>query len=145
MTENVTQYILHTKCCFPQKSSGPLPGCFFPGFGSLPWLFSSEALGSFPWLFLPVFVFFVSSFLQHFASCYRKRIIRMNEGGKEFRHDLSALISKMVIRMVRHRDQDERDHDGAVRWDTMIPKLLKAFGKRKHEISRAKIGFNTPM
>ena len=43
---------------------------------------------------------------------------------------MSALISKMVIRMVRHRDQNERDHDGAVRWDTMIPKLLKQFGKK---------------
>ena len=34
-------------------------------------------------------------------------------------YDLSAAISKVVMRLVRHRDQDEGDHDGAVHWDTM--------------------------
>ena len=34
------------------------------------------------------------------------------------------------MRLVRHRDQDERENDGAVLWDTMIPKLLKTFGDR---------------
>ena len=29
--------------------------------------------------------------------------------------------------IVRHRDQDERENDGAVHWNTMSPKLLTAF------------------
>ena len=37
------------------------------------------------------------------------------------RNSLSSNISKMVTRMLRHHDQDERDHDGAVHWDTKNP------------------------
>ena len=47
---------------------------------------------------------------------------------------LSTAISKVVIRLVRHKDQEERETDGAVHWNTMSPKLLKAFedkGARK--------------
>ena len=43
---------------------------------------------------------------------------------------LSALIFKLLMRMVRNRDQVESNDDGAVHWDTMIPKLLSAFGDR---------------
>ena len=31
------------------------------------------------------------------------------------------------MRLVRHDDQDEREIDGAVRWNTIRPKLLRAF------------------
>ena len=31
----------------------------------------------------------------------------------------------MVTRMVRHHDQDERDHDGSVHWDTIYPVLQR--------------------
>ena len=41
---------------------------------------------------------------------------------------LLATISKLVVRLVRHYDQEERETDGAVHWDTMNPKLLRAFG-----------------
>ena len=34
-------------------------------------------------------------------------------------YDLSAAISKVVMRLVRHRDQGEGDHDGEVYWYTM--------------------------
>ena len=47
---------------------------------------------------------------------------------------LSSAISKLVMRLVRRYDQDERETDGAVHWNTMSPKLLKAFedkGARK--------------
>ena len=37
--------------------------------------------------------------------------------------------SKMVTRMVCHHDQDERQSDAALHWDTMRPVLLKAFAK----------------
>ena len=35
----------------------------------------------------------------------------------------------MVTRMVLHYDQDERQSDAALHWDTMRPVLLKAFAK----------------
>ena len=38
-------------------------------------------------------------------------------------------VSKMITRMVRHYDQDERQLDAAVHWDTIRPVLLKAFAK----------------
>ena len=37
--------------------------------------------------------------------------------------------SKMVTRMVRHYDQEEREPDGSYHWDTVMPVLQKAFGK----------------
>ena len=35
-------------------------------------------------------------------------------------NSLSSHISKMVMRMGRHHDQDERDLDGAVQWNTIL-------------------------
>ena len=43
---------------------------------------------------------------------------------------LSAAISKLVTRLVRHYDQEERETDGAVQWDMINPKLLRAFGHK---------------
>ena len=40
---------------------------------------------------------------------------------------LSAELSKLVMRLVRHDDQDEREPDGAVHWNSMVPNLRKAF------------------
>ena len=49
-------------------------------------------------------------------------------GYKFFNGDsLQAEISKLV--MVRHYDQDERETDGAVHWNSMVPKLRKPFQK----------------
>ena len=42
---------------------------------------------------------------------------------------LSVAVSKMVTRMVRHYDQDERQSDAALHWDTMRQVLLKPFAK----------------
>ena len=42
---------------------------------------------------------------------------------------LSVAVSKMVTRMVRHCDQDERQSDAALHWDTSRLVLLKAFAK----------------
>ena len=33
------------------------------------------------------------------------------------------------MRLVRHDDPDERETDGAVHWNSMVPKLWKAFKK----------------
>ena len=41
---------------------------------------------------------------------------------------LSTAISKSVMRLVRHHDQEERETNGAVHWDTINPKLLRACG-----------------
>ena len=38
-------------------------------------------------------------------------------------------VSKMVTRRVRHYDQDERQSDAALHWDTTMPVLLKAFAQ----------------
>ena len=43
---------------------------------------------------------------------------------------LSTAISKKVTRLVRHYDQEERQSDAAVHWDTTRPKLLRAFADR---------------
>ena len=40
---------------------------------------------------------------------------------------LPTAISKMVARLVRHYDQDERQLDAALHWDTIRSVLLKAF------------------
>ena len=48
---------------------------------------------------------------------------------------LQAEISKLVMRLVRLYDQDERETDGAVHWNSMCPKLRKPFS----EVWRAKI------
>ena len=42
---------------------------------------------------------------------------------------LSTAVSKMVTRMVRHYDQDERQSDAPLHWDATRPVLLKAFAK----------------
>ena len=42
---------------------------------------------------------------------------------------LSIAVSKMVTRMVRHYDQDERQSDEALHWDTIRPVLLKPFAR----------------
>ena len=41
----------------------------------------------------------------------------------------SAEISNLVMRLVRRYDQDERETDGAVHWNSMVPKLRKALQK----------------
>ena len=42
---------------------------------------------------------------------------------------LPTAVSKMVTRLVRHYDQDERKPDAALHWDTIRPLLLKPFAK----------------
>ena len=46
------------------------------------------------------------------------------------RRTLSISISKFVIRLVRRYDQEERDTDGAVHWNTISPKLMREFGNQ---------------
>ena len=48
--------------------------------------------------------------------------------------------SKLVMRVVRHRDQDERESDGAGHWNTMYPNFLRAFEIRVEENVRTEIG-----
>ena len=44
---------------------------------------------------------------------------------------LSTEISKLIRHELgRHYDQDERDPDGAVHWNSICPKLMRAFGHR---------------
>ena len=56
---------------------------------------------------------------------------------------LPTAVSKMVTRMVRHYDQDERQSDAALHWDTIRPLLLKAFAKHgARDFSEKNIGFD---
>ena len=49
---------------------------------------------------------------------------------KFFKGNISeAEVSKLVMRLVRRYDQDERESDDAVHWNSMVPKLRKAFQK----------------
>ena len=81
--------------------------------------------------------------------CFTKEIIPLKEmnwksilANEPYKYrSLSAAISKMVMRLLRHSDQDERDIDGAVRWNNVSPKLLRAFGHQEHEIFPQKIKF----
>ena len=54
---------------------------------------------------------------------------------------LSTAISKLVMRLVRHCDQ-ERETDATVHWDTIKPKLLDI---KEHEIFRTDMSFKTCM
>ena len=79
---------------------------------------------------------------------------RNSNTGQELDHDswipectrnyISSNISKMVDETVRHCDQDERNHDGAVHWDTMYTKLLREFQDQVgRNCAHTKIGFIT--
>ena len=37
-------------------------------------------------------------------------------------------LNKFVMILVRNYDQDERDTDGAVHWNTISPKMMREFG-----------------
>ena len=43
---------------------------------------------------------------------------------------LSTAILKLVMRLMRHCDQEDRETDGAVHWNTKKPKLQRAFGDK---------------
>ena len=82
--------------------------------------------------------------------CYRKKIVPTRD--REWitipafdacnKNSISSAISKMVTRMVRHHDQDDRDHDGAAHWHTIYPKLLRAFEEQVGRV-RTEMGFIT--
>ena len=45
-------------------------------------------------------------------------------------HTWESSISKLVMNLVRHSDQQEGETDGAVHWKSMGPKLRNAFQKK---------------
>ena len=59
----------------------------------------------------------------------RKRRI-IPSGPTHARKYLSSAISKMVTKLVRHFDQDERQTDAAVHWDSIRPVLLKTLADK---------------
>ena len=66
---------------------------------------------------------------------YSKEVISVGErkwndvpACESFKRDsLSAEISKLVMRFIHHYDQDERETDAAIHWNSIVPKLRKAF------------------
>ena len=76
------------------------------------------------------------SSLPNHSSMFKKNIIPTNErkwvvipANPSYGGPLSIQVSKMVSRMVRHYDQEEREPDGSHLWDTVRPVLLKSFGR----------------
>ena len=70
------------------------------------------------------------------ASQNTQRAIPMNERKWEAVHahspdwgHLAAAVSKMVTKMLRHYDPNERQLDGSMHWDTIGPVLLRAFAQ----------------
>ena len=70
------------------------------------------------------------------GSLFKKTIIPTNErkwividANPWHRGALSVQGSKMVTKMVRHHDQDDREQDGSYHWDTVRSVLLKAFAR----------------
>ena len=57
------------------------------------------------------------------------------------RKNLSTDISKLVMRLVRHYDQDEREPDGADHGNSIHPKLLWASEFEDHENFLTRIGY----
>ena len=47
------------------------------------------------------------------------------------RSGLPATVSKMVTKMVRHCDQDEREEDGSYHWETVKSLLLIEFAQER--------------
>ena len=47
------------------------------------------------------------------------------------RSGLPTKVSKMVTKMVRHYDQDEREQDGSYHWETVKSLLLKEFAQER--------------
>ena len=43
---------------------------------------------------------------------------------------MANAVSKMITKMVRDCDQDERQKDGSMHWDTIGPALLRAFAQQ---------------
>ena len=70
---------------------------------------------------------------------YSKEVILIEErkwnGISAYRHfkrnTFQAENAKLVMRLVRRFDQDERETDGAVGWNSVGPKLLEAFQKAR--------------
>ena len=82
----------------------------------------------------------LSSLPDH-SSMFKKTIIPTNErkwvvfpANPLYGGALSIQVSKMVTRMVRHYDQEEREPDGSHHWDTVRPVLLKSFGRHGAQI-----------
>ena len=77
----------------------------------------------------------LSAFLP--AQCTRQKepYLRRKEGGQlllpihRTKEDPNSDL-QMVTRLVRRNDQEERQSDAAVHWDTRRPKLLRAFADR---------------
>ena len=72
------------------------------------------------------------------SSLFKKTFIPTSErkwvdipGSSSFGDALPIAVSKMVTRMVRHYDKEERERDGSYHWDTVRPLLLKGIGKQR--------------
>ena len=85
-----------------------------------------------------------SELFKRSYSCLTERKWNDIPAYKSFKRDsLPAEISKLVMRLVRHYDQDERETDGAVLGILCFQNCEKHFTSPEDEISRTRIDFNT--
>ena len=89
------------------------------------------------------------SSLPNHSSMFKKTISPTNErkwvvipANPSYVGALSIQVPKMVTRMVRHYDQEEREPDGSHLWDTVRLVLLKSFGRHRTEKSQKDFGFS---
>ena len=95
----------------------------------------------------------LSAFLPAQRPCSQKELFTRRKGSGKLllpihrTEDifLSTAISKLVTRLVRHYDPEERQSDAAVHWDTIRPKLRERSRTEEHKISQKEIGFDTSM
>ena len=71
-----------------------------------------------------------------------KRKWKVNPANSSYGGALSIVVSKMVTRMVRHYDQDERQSYASFHSDATRPVLLKRSQNMEHEISQMHNGFD---
>ena len=86
------------------------------------------------------------------ASCFTQRTIPTTErkwkvipANPSYGGALSKAVSKMVTRVVRHNDQDERQSEAALHWDTIRPVSLKAFANHGTRYFSGNIAFDLYM
>ena len=61
---------------------------------------------------------------------YDRKEVESHPANPSYGGALPTAVSKMVTRLARHYDQDERKPDAALHWDTIRPLLPKAFAKQ---------------
>ena len=86
-----------------------------------------------------------ASFLHKRTSSTTKRKWTVIPANSSYGGALAIAVSKMVTRMVRNYDQDERQSDASLQWDAMAGAAESVSQNMEHEISQMNNGFDLSM